>query len=147
MRVKLLLLLFAVSLLSGCSLLDKVDQSLNYVNEATQFINSGTRLAEQLPNLATQAITDPEARTAIKNEFMEMKARIEAFNKLEPPAFAKSIHEQLLAYNETLTKQINTYLEQMNVGQIDWKSLTDSSLIQTLDQITQILDKLQNLTQ
>lgn len=146
MKIKLLLLILAIGLLSGCSLLDKVNQSLNYVDEATQFINSGTQLAEQLPVLAGQAVTDPEARTALKNELTEMKAKIEAFNKLEPPAFAKSVHQQLLGYNETLMKEINSYLEQIKLGQIDWKAITDSQLVQTLDQVTQILDKVQNLS-
>jgi len=144
-KLKLLLAVLTISLLSGCTLLDNVNQSLNYVDEATKFINEGTQLAEHLPVLAERSITDPQARTDLKNQLTEMKAKIEAFNKLEPPGFAKNVHQQLLGYNEILMKEINAYLEQLNLGQVDWKAITNSKLVQTLDQLTQVLDKVQNL--
>ncbi|MDO3681830.1 DUF6376 family protein [Paenibacillus ehimensis] len=147
MKLKIMLLLvLAVGLLSGCGIVDKVNNSLNYVEEATNFINDTTRLAEQLPTLAGQAVTDPEARTTLKNELTGMKERIAKFNALQAPDFAKDVHKQLVGYNETLTKEINGYLEQINNGAIDWKAIENSQFIDTLNQVTQILDKVQRLT-
>lgn len=147
MKLKIMLLLvLAVGLLSGCGIVEKVNQSLNYVEEATNFINDTTRLAEQLPTLAGQAVTDPEARTTLKNELTGMRERIAKFNALQAPDFAKSVHEQLVGYNKTLTQEIDGYLEKINNGAIDWKAIENSQFIDTLNQVTQILDKVQSLT-
>ncbi|SCW64855.1 hypothetical protein SAMN04487970_10243 [Paenibacillus tianmuensis] len=147
MKLKVMLLLvFAVGLLSGCGIVDKVSNSLNYVEEATNFINDTTRFAEQLPTLAGQAVTDPEARTTLKNELTGMKERITKFNTLQAPDFAKDVHKQLVGYNETMTKEINGYLEQINNGAIDWKAIEDSQFIDTLKQVTQNLDKVKSLS-
>jgi hypothetical protein len=147
MRLKLMFLMVVLWLATGCSIADKVNSSLNYTEEATSFITKSARLAEQWPALAEQAITDPEARNKLKTELTDMKERILKFNAIEAPAFAKNIHQQLVSYNETLMPQINGYLEKINNGAIDWKSLKDSPLLDTLNQVTQILDRVQNLTQ
>lgn len=146
MKLKIMLLLMlAVGLLSGCGLVDKVNHSLNYVEEATNFIDDISRFAEQLPTLAGQAVTDPEARTTLKNELTGMKERIAKFNALQAPDFAKNVHEQLVGYNETLTKEINGYLEKINDGAIDWKAIENSRFIDTLNQVNQISDKVKSL--
>ncbi|MCM3267995.1 DUF6376 family protein [Paenibacillus elgii] len=147
MKLKIVLLLvLAVGLLSGCGLVDKVNHSLNYVEEATNFIDDTSRFAEQLPTLAGQAVTDPEARTTLKNELTGMKERIAKFNALQAPDFAKNVHEQLVGYNETLTKEINGYLAKINDGAIDWKAIENSRFIDTLNEVTQISDKVKSLT-
>lgn len=147
MKLKIvLLLILAVGLLSGCGLIDKVNHSLNYVEEATNFIDDTSRFAEQLPTLAGQAVTDPEARTTLKNELTGMKERIAKFNALQAPDFAKDVHGQLVGYNETLTKEINGYLEKINNGAVDWKAIENSQFIDTLNQVTQNLDKVKSLT-
>jgi benzoyl-CoA reductase/2-hydroxyglutaryl-CoA dehydratase subunit BcrC/BadD/HgdB len=146
MRLKLMFLVVVLWLVTGCSIADKVNNSLNYTEEATSFISNAARLAEQWPALAEKAITDPEARNKLKTELTVMKERILKFNAIEAPAFAKNIHQQLVSYNETLMQEINGYLEKINSGVIDWKSLKDSPLVDTLNQVTQILDRLQNLT-
>ncbi|XOK58343.1 DUF6376 family protein [Paenibacillus elgii] len=147
MKLKIVLLLvLAVGLLSGCEIIDKVNHSINYVEEATNFIDDTSRFAEQLPTLARQAVTDPEARTTLKNELTGMKERIVKFNALQAPDFAKDVHGQLVGYNETLAKEINGYLEKINNGAIDWKAIEDSRFIDTLNQVTQNLDKVKSLT-
>ncbi|MBU7314802.1 DUF6376 family protein [Paenibacillus oleatilyticus] len=147
MKLKIVLLLvLAVGLLSGCEIIDKVNHSINYVEEATNFIDDTSRFAEQLPTLARQAVTDPEARTTLKNELTGMKERIAKFNALQAPDFAKDVHGQLVGYNETLAKEINGYLEKINNGAIDWKAIEDSRFIDTLNQVTQNLDKVKSLT-
>ncbi|GLI09530.1 hypothetical protein YDYSG_55620 [Paenibacillus tyrfis] len=147
MKLKIVfLLVLAVGLLSGCGIIDKVNHSLNYVEEATNFIDDTSRFAKQLPTLARQAVTDPEARTALKNELTGMKERIAKFNALQAPDFAKDVHGQLVGYNETLTKEINGYLEKINNGAIDWKAIENSQFIDTLNQVTQNLDKVKSLT-
>lgn len=147
MKLKIVLLLvLAVGLLSGCEIIDKVNHSINYVEEATNFIDDTSRFAEQFPTLARQAVTDPEARTTLKNELTGMKERIAKFNALQAPDFAKDVHGQLVGYNETLAKEINGYLEKINNGAIDWKAIEDSRFIDTLNQVTQNLDKVKSLT-
>ncbi|CAG7658982.1 DUF6376 family protein [Paenibacillus allorhizosphaerae] len=145
MRIRFMYLVLLLFVVTGCSIADKVNDSLNYTEEARSFISNAARLAEQWPALAEKAINDPGARDKLKSELTDMKERILKFNAIEAPAFAKSVHQQLVSYNEKLMQEINVYLEKINNGAIDWKSLKDSPLLDTLKQVTQILDRVQNL--
>ncbi|PZE19710.1 DUF6376 family protein [Paenibacillus xerothermodurans] len=145
MRVRVLLVVLAVFLLPGCSLLDSVSNSLNYVEEATTYINDASQFAEQLPGLAEQAVTDPQAREQLKTELENMRTQIANFNQLEAPAIAQDIHQKLVEYNEKLMTAIDGYMAKINNGVFDIQALKDSQILQTVEQITQILNQLQNL--
>lgn len=96
MRLRFLLVMLAICLLPGCSLFDGVNNSLEYVDQATTYSS---------------------------------------------PCIAKGIHEQLISYNETLMKEINGYLEKINNGAIDLKSIANSQMVETITKITGILDQ------
>lgn len=147
MRLRFLLVVLAVCLLPGCSLFDGVNNSLNYVDQTTTYINDVNRFANEIPALAEQAVTNTQARTTLKQEFENMKEKVAAFDGIHAPAFAKEIHEQLVSYNETLMKEINDYLEKINNGAIDWNSIANSQMVETIKKITGILDQVKNLGQ
>ncbi|MFD1952862.1 DUF6376 family protein [Paenibacillus thailandensis] len=131
-----------VVLLSGCSWLDQVNQSLDYTGEAASYINEATQFAESLPGLAQQAVTDTNARESLIAELENMKARISEFNGLEAPEFAAQAHEQLVALNQTLLENINAYLEQIQNGIVD---IQNSDIMQTVGKIKETMDMIQNL--
>ncbi len=147
MRLRFLLVVLTVCLLPGCSLFDGVNNSLNYVDQATTYINDVNRFANEIPALAEQAVTDAQARTNLKQEFEKMKEKVAAFDGIQAPAFAKDIHQQLISYNETLMKEINGYLEKINNGAIDWKSIANSQMVETITKITEIMDQVKNIGQ
>ncbi|CAM4464501.1 DUF6376 family protein [Paenibacillus tarimensis] len=141
------LLLIGVLITSGCSLIEKVDQSLDYVNEATSYVTDAAAFAESLPYRAEQALLDPAARDELQQSFEDMKNDIIQFNELTAPAFAENVHEKLMGYNETLLTEVNTYLEQLENNTINLESLQNSPMAQTLNEITGTLDQLRQLGQ
>jgi hypothetical protein len=136
-----------VCLLPGCSLFDGVNNSLNYVDQVTTYINDVNRFANEIPALAEQAVTDAQARTNLKQEFEKMKEKVAAFDGIQAPAFAKEIHQQLVSYNEILMKEINGYLEKINNGAVDWKSIANSQMLETITKITGSMEQVKNIGQ
>lgn len=139
---RLLLISLVLGVLSGCSLVDSVNNSLDYTKEATTFINDASQFAESIPELAQQAATNIDAKETLTQELEAMKTRISEFNGIEAPAFAQTIHEQLVALNDTLLTDINGYMDQIQNGVTDFQN---SNIVQTINKINETMDMLQNL--
>jgi hypothetical protein len=139
---RLLLISLVLGVLSGCSLVDSVNNSLDYTKEATTFINETSQFAESIPELAQQAATNTDAKETLTQELEAMKTRISEFNGIEAPAFAPTIHEQLVALNDTLLTDINGYMDQIQNGVTDFQN---SNIVQTINKINETMDMLQNL--
>lgn len=147
MKLRMILVLLTVVVaLPGCSLLDGVNNSLDYANEAASYANEVTRFVNEIPALAQQAVTNPEAREAVKKQLEGLKEQIASFNGLEAPAYAKDIHRQLTAANETLRTEVNRYLDQINQGIMDWTSLANSPLTESIMKLTDILKQVPSLS-
>lgn len=139
---RLLLISLVLGVLSGCSLVDSVNNSLDYTKEATTFINETSQFAESIPELAQQAATNTDAKETLTKELEAMKTRISEFNGIEAPAFAQDIHEQLVGLNDTLLTDINGYMDQIQNGVTDFQN---SNIVQTITKINETMDMLQNL--
>lgn len=139
---RFLLITVILGVLSGCSLLDSVNNSLDYTKEASTFINETTQFAESIPELAQQAATNTDAIDTLNKELEAMKTRITEFNGIEAPAFAKDIHEQLVALNDTLLTDINGYMDQIQNGVTDFQN---SNIVQIVNKINDTTSILQNL--
>lgn len=142
MKMRLLGIAFIILLISGCSLGEQVDNSMNYIEQATTFVNEATQFAGTLPDVVKEAATDINAKEQLNELLESMKASIAAFNGLEAPAFAKSIHETLTGYSSTLSDQINQYNEQIQNGVTE---ITNNEMFQTLNNIQDTMDQLQGL--
>lgn len=139
---RFLLLTMLAGVLSGCSLLDSVNNSLDYTQEAGTFINEASQFAQSIPELAQQAATNADAKETLTKELEEMKTRIAEFNGIEAPALAESVHEQLVALNDTLLTDINGYMDQIQNGVTDFQN---SGIAQTVEKINETMDMIQNL--
>lgn len=139
---KLLLFSLLVGVLSGCSLLDSVNNSLDYTKEASTFIQEASQFGGSIQELAQQAATNAEAKEKLNKELEAMKARISEFKGIEAPAFAKSIHEKLVGLNDTLLTDINGYLDQIQNGVTN---LQNSNIVQTVTKINETMEMIQNL--
>lgn len=139
---RFLLLTMLAGVLSGCSLLDSVNNSLDYTQEAGTFINDASQFAQSIPELAQQAATNADAKETLTKELEEMKTRIAEFNGIEAPALAESVHEQLVALNDTLLTDINGYMDQIQNGVTDFQN---SGIAQTVEKINETMDMIQNL--
>ncbi|WP_411348726.1 DUF6376 family protein [Paenibacillus sp. WLX2291] len=147
MKTYMLMLVMLAGLLSGCSALDQVNQSVNYVSEVTSYINSTSNLSQNLPELTEQALTDPQAREQLSQQLANTQSQIDNFNQLEPPAFAQDLHQQLSAYSATLGTEVNSLVDQVQAGKLTVADLNNSQIFQTVDQINGLLNQFQQLGQ
>lgn len=132
-------------LLSGCSFLGEVNESLDYVNEATNHIDTLNTFAEDAPQLVQEAISDPAAREELETQLVSLQQDIEeSINLNEVPSIAENIHQELVDKNELLLIEINKVLED---GQIAVEKLEESELFQTVNEVTDLMNQLENLGQ
>jgi len=143
--VRTLLVVAVFMLLSGCSFLGEVNESLDYVNEATNHIDTLNTFAEDAPQLVQEAISDPAAREELETQLVSLQQDIEEFINLnEVPSIAENIHQELVDKNELLLIEINKVLED---GQIAVEKLEESELFQTVNEVTDLMNQLENLGQ
>ncbi|MGE6226016.1 DUF6376 family protein [Paenibacillus chitinolyticus] len=147
MKFRLVLAVLTVLMLSGCSLLEGVNSTLNYGEEAKTYLQEATAFAENLPAAAREAVTDPQAGEKVKKELEAMRENISSFNGLDAPGFAEDLHKQIVSYNETMLGTINGHLEQLNSQVLDYQSLLQSPVIQQVNEMKQLTEKIQNLGQ
>ena len=148
MKIKSILLACIVSIgLMGCSLVEEGKNSLDYAQKATDYVNEISAFANDAPALAEKAVNDSEARKELETKLSEIKQDIPAFNELTPPDVAKDIHQQIVGYNEKLNALIDTAMTKIEEGKVDVEQFKNSELMQTVDQVRDLKEKVQNLGQ
>ncbi|MBP3972392.1 hypothetical protein KAF80_25955 [Bacillus sp. WL1] len=148
MKIKSILLacIFSIGLM-GCSLVEEGKNSLDYAQKATDYVNEISAFANDAPALAEKAVNDSEARKELEKKLSEIKQDIPAFNELTPPDVAKDLHQQIVGYNEKLNTLIDTAMTKIEEGKVDVEQFKNSELMQTVDQVRDLKDKIQNLGQ
>ena len=141
--VLLLILVFGIT--SACSAVEEVSNSINYIEEATDYINKISAFSNEAPPLIEKAATDPSALTQLEQKLTEMEKEIAEFNQLTPPDFAKDIHAQILEHNKTLESAIKTYSDNIKNQNFDPNTLQDSELMNQIEELSKILEQLQNM--
>ncbi|QUG83681.1 DUF6376 family protein [Bacillus nitratireducens] len=145
---KTMLLSIVVSIgLMGCSLVEEGKNSIDYAQKATDYVNEISAFANEAPALAEKAVKDGEARKELETKLTEIKQDIPAFNELTPPDVAKDLHQQIVGYNEKLNTLIDTSMQKIEEGKINVEQFKDSELMQTIEQVRDLKDKVQNLGQ
>ena len=148
MKIKSILLVFIVSIgLMGCSIVEEGKNSIDYAQKATDYVNEISAFANDAPALAEKAVNDSEARKELETKLSEIKQDIPAFNELTPPDVAKDIHQQIVGYNEKLNALIDTAMTKIEEGKVDVEQFKNSELMQTVDQVRDLKEKVQNLGQ
>ncbi|GAB6556466.1 MULTISPECIES: DUF6376 family protein [Bacillus] len=148
MKIKSILLVCIVSIgLMGCSLVEQGKNSIDYAQKATDYVNEISAFASDAPALAEKAVNDSEARKELETKLNEIKQDIPAFNELTPPDVAKDLHQQIVGYNEKLNTLIDTAMTKVEEGKVDVEQFRNSELMQTIDQVRELKDKVQNLGQ
>ncbi|MCE9757020.1 DUF6376 family protein [Bacillus cereus] len=148
MKIKSIVLVFIVSIgLMGCSIVEEGKNSIDYAQKATDYVNEISAFANDAPALAEKAVNDREARKELETKLSEIKQDIPAFNELTPPDVAKDLHQQIVGYNEKLNTLIDTAKTKIEEGKVDVEQFKSSELMQTVDQVRDLKDKVQNLGQ
>jgi ABC-type transporter Mla subunit MlaD len=144
MKMKLALFLVAVAFLTGCSVVEQIDRSVNYTSEATTYVEQAAEFARKLPDLAQQTAKDPEVKEKLVAELEAMKQRVADFNALDAPAVAADVHAKLQKYNASLQQEIDQVLNGLNeIPAV--QAVKDSQIVQTLTEITRLMEQINNL--
>ncbi|REJ09270.1 DUF6376 family protein [Halobacillus trueperi] len=143
MKKAALTVLLSASLLGGCGLIDGVNNTLAYVNEATEYANEANTFSEEAPPLAERAITDPQAAQELETKLEGMKEDIEEFNELDAPEVASDLHQQVVDQNNRALEGIEVYLSNMENGQLDPSVLENTEVFRTLNELTSLLEQIQ----
>jgi Family of unknown function (DUF6376) len=136
-----------VLLLSGCSLLNDAKDTLTYVNDAKDYLDKATAFANEAPSVAQLAVGDQQAAKELKNMLEVMKQEINSFNKLQAPEIAVDLHQQIVDQNNKLAAGIDVYLNNMKNGLLDPSVFENTELLQSVQEITGILDQIKQLGQ
>lgn len=147
--MKKLISLFLVSifvLLSGCSLLEDANDTINYIKETTNYIGEAKTFANEVPGLVDQAINEANVEE-LETSLVTMKEEIQKFKELTPPDIAADLHQQVEEHSLKLEEGINLYLENIKNGKIDPKLFENMQIVETINEMTSILDEIKNLGQ
>ncbi|MEI4803737.1 DUF6376 family protein [Bacillus sp. NPDC077411] len=133
--------------LTGCSMIEEGKNSINYAQKAIDYVNEVSTFANEAPGLVEKAINDGAARKELETRLREIQKDIPAFNELTPPDVAKDMHQQIVGYNEKLNELIDTTMKKVEEGKMDVEQFKNSDLMQTIQQVQDLKDKIQNLGQ
>lgn len=139
--------LTAIVGLSGCSLLEDVSTTITYVSEATEYANEAQDFANNIPALAEQAVTDPQAAADLEVQLEDMRQDIEEFNALEEPAVGGQLHEQAVKLNNRALEGIDLYLMNIEDGTLAPEVIENTEIFRTLSEVGQIVNQIQALSE
>ncbi|MFD2630172.1 DUF6376 family protein [Oceanobacillus kapialis] len=122
-----------VLILSGCSFLEETNDSVNYVSEATDYINGLSNFVEESANLEGEALEE---------RVLTLQDNVQDFINLEAPGFAEDIHQELETKSEALLDATNGIIEN---GEVAIDQLENSQIYQTIENITSLMNQIENL--
>lgn len=143
--MKKLTVFFAIVALlfsSACSILEEVNQSVDYVNETKSYLNSVSDFAEGAPELIETAATDEAAREELQAQLTTLRDQIEEFNSLEAPTVAEDLHQDIVAKNEAVLEKIDQVQQD---GEVVIEELQNSEIIQTMQDLSSLMNAVENL--
>ncbi|WP_100011274.1 DUF6376 family protein [Lentibacillus sediminis] len=143
MKMRLTIFLTVAMLtLSGCSLLEETNNTLNYATEATEYMNELSTFAEESSSLINEAAQSEEAQAELADRLSELEQTAEEFNNIEVPSIAEGIHESLMEQNQQLLEITNNVVEN---GEVALDQLRESEIYQTIENITELRNQIEQL--
>ena len=142
-KLKILFIAALLLFLNGCSLLGEVNDSIDYVNTATDHIEKINAFAQEAPQLIQEAVTNPEVKQELEAQLLTLKQDIEEFISInDVPSIAETIHQELVNKNKILLDEINQVLEN---GHLALDKIENSQLISSMNEVTNLLNRINNL--
>jgi PBP1b-binding outer membrane lipoprotein LpoB len=139
----MIFIVLSTMLLSACSFVNEVNDSIDYVNQTTEHIIALSDFANEAPQLLQEAALDEAKQQELEDKLFEVKASIEEFIATKDiPAVAKDIHQELVAKNEELLAQINQVVVD---GHVVLNELQNSEILSTIENVQGLLSRLEKL--
>lgn len=140
-----LVLMFA---LSGCGLISDVTNTVDYIDEASEYINMMTAFSNEGPDLFNKAVQDPAAAQDLMNRLTQMRQEMQEFNNLTPPESVQELHQQVVDANVQMIGAIDAYEKGFQNGSLNPQQfIQNNELIQTIQGINKTLQELENFQQ
>lgn len=141
-KVTLFLLVIFSVFLSGCSLLEEVNSTLEYANKATEHINHLNEFGRDVPQLIQDAASNSDAKVELENQLTNLLEEINQFNQINSPEIAESVHQKIVAKNE----ELNVIIENAMVkGELALDQLENSTMLNLINEITKFRDLVEDL--
>ena len=144
-KIITLIAIISTVLLSGCSIIGEVNNSLNYVNQVTDYMSTAKNFANEIPQLAQESVTSTEAMKDLENELIVMNKEIDDFNEIIAPSLAEDIHDNIVNSNLKLQEGIDLYLANIKDGKLDPAILENSGIMKTINEITILMNQIDKL--
>lgn len=131
------------SLLSGCSMLGEVNETLDYANTTMSHLENLNSFAEEAPQMVQAAMTDSEMKEELEAQLVTIQQDIEEFISLtDIPEVAENIHQELVTKNEALLAEVNKVLDN---GQLALDKLENSELLTTAQEVSSLMTQVEGL--
>ncbi|REK76993.1 DUF6376 family protein [Paenibacillus paeoniae] len=140
-RISLLMAL-TMLIVSGCGILENVNQGINFATETTDYMNNLDSFRQEMNGLAEQALTDLDARTDLKNRLLALKNQILSYKNLEVPEYAAELHSTIVGYNDKLQQGLDQALTNIEQGRAAFAS---TGLPETMNKINELLSQINAL--
>lgn len=141
-KMFMVFVILATGLVSGCSLLDGVNETINYVDKATKHIETLRNFSEEAPQMIKEAATNADLKKELEVELTVLKGEIAAFNQIEAPALAKDIHQKIIEKNNEIETAIN---EATVNGELVIEKIENSQLFQLINDVTRLMNQIEKL--
>jgi hypothetical protein len=135
---KILSIMFIFVLLTGCT--EKVSTGISYFAGVADYLGDVNEFKSQIPQLTAGSLADSTTRDELKTAITEMQGDIDDFNSLVPPDELKTMHESVVAKNETFDKKLQDSLTIIESGE------KNASEIQTMVSGSVVTDIINSLT-
>jgi PBP1b-binding outer membrane lipoprotein LpoB len=145
MKKTLLAALLSITVLSGCSAVNEVTNGLNYVPEATEYINDVQQFSKEISALAETAVNDPKAKAELEQMLEDMKTDISEFGELTPPSVFEDVHNQVIEHNNALQEGIDKYLTIVKDGKLNADLLEQTGLLDEIAVYSDLLTQIKKL--
>jgi PBP1b-binding outer membrane lipoprotein LpoB len=139
---RIFIFLVTIMLLTGCSLFNEVNDSVNYVDEATNYIQTLTEFGNEAPQLIQAAATNTPAYDELLVQLTSLKEEVTNFITIDPPQVAVDIHQQLVTSSEKILNTINNTVQD---GELMLDRLTNSEILQTITNVSNLMNRIENL--
>jgi PBP1b-binding outer membrane lipoprotein LpoB len=145
MKKTLMAALLSITVLTGCSAVNEVKNGLNYVPEATEYINDVQQFSKEISAIAEKAVNDPKAREELEQLLGDMKSDISEFSDLTPPSVFEDVHNQVIEHNNQLQEGIDKYLSVIKDGELNANLLEQSGLLDDIAVYNDLLSQIKKL--
>ncbi|WP_087973466.1 DUF6376 family protein [Oceanobacillus rekensis] len=128
--------------LTGCSIVEETNNTLNYATEATDYLNELSNFAEETSGLLNEATTDPAAKEELEDRLLSLEDSIKNFNNIEVPTIAEGIHQTITEKNQQLLDATNNVVQN---GEVVVEQMQNSEIYQTIENITELKNQIEQL--